>query len=209
MSGEGKKKKKQQESDDESQLIASKGEQEITPDPENFDIKHPLQHSWTIWYNGPQSKHSRNLREWKPKSVYTLGTVEEFWCLYNSLVPPSQLNNGSNYHFFKEGIEPSWEDKHNASGGKWTIPFEKKGEAWDNSWLYMLLAMIGEDFEDSDEICGCVFSPRSQNTRMALWTKTASSEAAQRRIGNAIKKTLNVRTITYQRHTPEQELYTV
>lgn len=42
-----------------------------------------------------------------------------------------------------------------------------------------LLAMIGEQFEESDEICGAVVSVRRAQDKIAIWTKTASNEAAQ------------------------------
>ena len=39
--------------------------------------------------------------------------------------------------------------------------------------------MIGEQFRESDEICGSVISIRAKQEKLALWTKTASNEAAQ------------------------------
>lgn len=42
-----------------------------------------------------------------------------------------------------------------------------------------VLAMIGEQFAESDEICGAVVSIRARVEKLALWTKTASNEAAQ------------------------------
>lgn len=42
-----------------------------------------------------------------------------------------------------------------------------------------LLAMIGEQFDEGDEICGAVVSVRRAQDKIAIWTKTASNEAAQ------------------------------
>jgi translation initiation factor 4E len=39
--------------------------------------------------------------------------------------------------------------------------------------------MIGEQFEEGDEICGAVVSVRRSQDKIAIWTKTASNEAAQ------------------------------
>lgn len=33
--------------------------------------------------------------------------------LYNNMVPPGRLVIGSNYHLFKDGIDPEWEHKDN------------------------------------------------------------------------------------------------
>jgi hypothetical protein len=46
------------------------------------------------------------------------------------------------------------------------------------SFCLKLLAMIGEQFDEGDEICGAVVSVRRQD-KIAIWTKTASNEAAQ------------------------------
>lgn len=42
-----------------------------------------------------------------------------------------------------------------------------------------LLAMIGEQFDESEEICGVVVSVRRAHEKIAIWTKTASNESAQ------------------------------
>ena len=41
------------------------------------------------------------------------------------------------------------------------------------------MALIGEQFEESDEICGVVASVRQRQDKLALWTKNATNEAAQ------------------------------
>ncbi|KAF2305372.1 hypothetical protein GH714_004373 [Hevea brasiliensis] len=63
-----------------------------------------------------------------------------------------------------------------------------RGKA-DTSWLYTLLAMIGEQFDHGDEICGAVVNVRKQE-KIALWTKNASNEAAQLSIGKQWKEFL-------------------
>lgn len=45
-------------------------------------------------------------------------------------------------------------------------------------WV-QLLAMIGEQFDEGEEICGVVVSVRRAQDKIAIWTKTASNEAAQ------------------------------
>jgi len=41
------------------------------------------------------------------------------------------------------------------------------------------MALIGEQFEDSEDICGVVASVRQRQDKLALWTKSASNEAVQ------------------------------
>jgi translation initiation factor 4E len=41
------------------------------------------------------------------------------------------------------------------------------------------LALIGEQFDHGDEICGAVVSVRARQEKIAIWTKNASNETAQ------------------------------
>lgn len=126
--------------------------------------------------------------------MYTFNTVEDFWCLYNNILAPSRLIMGTDFHLFKEGIEPKWEDAKCAKGGKWTYFFPKSKEpaALDDNWLNLLLAMIGEQFCEPSEICGAVVSVRQKQHRIALWTKSASNEADQMAIGRHFKNILEM-----------------
>lgn len=42
-----------------------------------------------------------------------------------------------------------------------------------------LMALIGEQFDEAEEICGIVASVRQRGDKLALWTRTASNEAVQ------------------------------
>lgn len=42
-----------------------------------------------------------------------------------------------------------------------------------------ILAAIGEQWDDGDEVCGIVVNMRPKQDRLQVWTKTASNEAAQ------------------------------
>ncbi len=45
--------------------------------------------------------------------------------------------------------------------------------------VLQLLACIGEQFDEGDEICGIVVNLRARQDRLCVWTKTAHNEAAQ------------------------------
>lgn len=113
--------------------------------------------------------------------------------LYNNIIPPSRLANQSDLHLFKEGIEPKWEDPMCEHGGKWTFTLPKgHSQALDTHWLHIVLACIGEQFNEGDEICGIVINIRLRNNRICVWTKTASNEAAQISIGKQLKEIFNM-----------------
>jgi len=169
-----------------------------------------LQRSWTMWYDAPmknkkadQATYHQNI-----KQIVSFRTVEDFWSLFNNLMPASNLKEKCNYHMFKEGIMPAWEDPQNAHGGKWVIELKTtEKQELDTIWLYTLLAMIGENFEAAEEICGCVVSIRAYRNRVAVWTKTASNDALQLQIGNEFKKAIDIRPgvkISFTSHADSQ-----
>jgi len=156
--------------------------------------KHPLEHNWTLWFDNPNGKQKQATWGQTLRSVYTFSTVEDFWCLFNKILSPSKLILGTDFHLFKEGIEPKWEDKTCAKGGKWTYFFPKSKDvgSLDEYWLKLLLALIGEQFCEADEICGAVVSVRQKQHRIALWTKTAANESDQISIGKHLRCILEV-----------------
>ncbi|KAH8835896.1 eukaryotic translation initiation factor 4E class I [Flagelloscypha sp. PMI_526] len=181
-------------------------------DPTNFNVKHPLYSPWTLWFDSPATK-GRNLPQtpmtaypqtplpqtpnvaaaqgWMEdiKRVISFDSVEEFWGLYNNIVPPSQLPQKANYYLFKEGIIPAWEDEANKLGGKWSIqlPKDKNRAGVDKMWLYTMLAAIGETFDPAHAseqekpgqslITGVIVSTRPQFYRISIWTRLAPASA--------------------------------
>ena len=59
--------------------------------------------------------------------------------VFNNIRPASSLDAGSNYHLFKAGIRPEWEDKANANGGKWVVSFKvQQKQLLNKSWLWLV-----------------------------------------------------------------------
>jgi len=173
------------ENDREAKPVEAR-EQKLTifADPENFTIKHPLQNRWTMWFDNPGKKATQQSWHENLKKVLTFDTVEDFWRLFNNIVPASKLSSGSNYHLFKENIEPKWEDPANENGGKWVLNLPNKNRAFlDQYWLWTLLAVVGENLSEENEICGVVVSIRKQQDKIALWTRTSMNEATALGIG--------------------------
>ncbi|GJP42753.1 hypothetical protein CLOM_g2288 [Closterium sp. NIES-68] len=152
--------------------------------------KHPLQQRWTLWFDCP---HRGKSGGWgtSMRQIYTFGTVEDFWSLYNNVNPASKLGLKMDMHLFKAGIVPKWEDPQCEKGGSWTVMCRTK-EMFDHVWLNVLLALIGEQFTEGADICGAVANARQNKDRVAIWTKTASNEAVQMSIGRQLKEILNI-----------------
>nr|2WMC_A Chain A, EUKARYOTIC TRANSLATION INITIATION FACTOR 4E [Pisum sativum]2WMC_B Chain B, EUKARYOTIC TRANSLATION INITIATION FACTOR 4E [Pisum sativum]2WMC_C Chain C, EUKARYOTIC TRANSLATION INITIATION FACTOR 4E [Pisum sativum]2WMC_D Chain D, EUKARYOTIC TRANSLATION INITIATION FACTOR 4E [Pisum sativum]2WMC_E Chain E, EUKARYOTIC TRANSLATION INITIATION FACTOR 4E [Pisum sativum]2WMC_F Chain F, EUKARYOTIC TRANSLATION INITIATION FACTOR 4E [Pisum sativum]2WMC_G Chain G, EUKARYOTIC TRANSLATION INITIATION F len=152
-------------------------------------MPHLLENSWTFWFDTPAAKSKQAAWGSSMRPIYTFSTVEEFWSIYNNIHHPGKLAVGADFYCFKHKIEPKWEDPICANGGKWTANYPK-GKS-DTSWLYTLLAMIGEQFDHGDEICGAVVNVRGRAEKISIWTKNASNEAAQVSIGKQWKEFLD------------------
>ncbi|CCL98035.1 uncharacterized protein FIBRA_00029 [Fibroporia radiculosa] len=119
-------------------------------------------------------------------------TVESFCRYFNWLKPPSRLERNSNYHLFKSGIKPMWEDPANAEGGKWVLTMKNNPQLLDRCWSWLAMALVGEDLDESDEICGAVVSLRSKVDRIQLWTRSKDEVEKINGIGRKLVKLLDV-----------------
>lgn len=96
-------------------------------------------------------------------------------CKKNNITPTSQLPVKADYHLFKEGIRPEWEDPQNKHGGKWAYTTkERRDVPIDDLWLHVMLSAIGETLEGDDdgEVMGVVVNVRKTFYRIGLWTRT-------------------------------------
>jgi translation initiation factor 4E len=119
-------------------------------------------------------------------------TVETFCRYFNWLKPPSKLERNSNYHLFKSGIKPMWEDDANANGGKWVLTMKNNPQLLDRCWTWLAMALVGEDLDEGDEICGAVVSLRSKVDRIQLWTRSKDDVEKINGIGRKMVKLLDV-----------------
>ncbi|XP_010460734.1 PREDICTED: eukaryotic translation initiation factor 4E-3-like [Camelina sativa] len=146
-----------------------------------------FQNSWAFWFDTP-SKSNQVTWGSSLRSLYTFSSIEEFWSLYNNIHPPTKWVPGADLYCFKHKIDPKWEDPTCANGGKWTMMFPKA--TLESNWLNTLLALVGEQFDHGDEICGAVLNFRARGDRISIWTKNATDEDAQLSIGKQWKELL-------------------
>ncbi|KAJ6583196.1 translation initiation factor eIF 4e-like domain-containing protein [Mycena sp. CBHHK59/15] len=125
--------------------------------------------------------------------VGDFSTVEEFCRYFNWLKPPSHLERNSNYHLFKAGIKPMWEDPANANGGKWVLTMKNNPALLDRCWNWLAMALVGEELEEGhDLICGAVVSLRSKVDRIQVWTRSKDDVERLNAIGKKLVKLLDV-----------------
>lgn len=138
------------------------------------------------------------------KEIATVSTVEEFWTVYDWLNRPNDLPNTTDFHFFRRGIKPTWEDPENVRGGKWLIRL-KKGLA-SRYWEEILLAMVGQQFHGvpAEEINGAVVSIRYGEDIISVWNRTAFDRELTDKIRDGIKKILRLPSHVHMEYKPHQ-----
>uniref|UniRef100_A0A182Y2P0 eIF-4F 25 kDa subunit n=1 Tax=Anopheles stephensi TaxID=30069 RepID=A0A182Y2P0_ANOST len=179
----------------QSQELAEQSNAPETIDPECL-IKHPLQHTWTLWY-----LEADRTKSWTDSmnEVTSFSTVEDFWSLYNHIRGPSEIKVGGDYMLFKSHIRPMWEDEANKHGGRWTLTIQK--HLSDKYWLETVLCLIGEAFECSEQVCGAIVNVRQRIDKISIWTANYENHAAVMHIGKIYKDRLKLReSIQYQLH---------
>jgi translation initiation factor 4E len=115
--------------------------------PPDFNAPWPLKYTWAVWYRPPTAKNVDYEKSIVPLCKFS--TAQEFWKVFSHLKRPSSLPSVSDYHVFKQGIRPVWEDDENKRGGKWIMRL-KKGVA-DRYWEDLLLALVGDQFLDAGD----------------------------------------------------------
>ncbi|GAA5808942.1 hypothetical protein MFLAVUS_002342 [Mucor flavus] len=107
------------------------------------------------------------------KSVFECDTVWQFsarWRIYKQSCAkkPSQLLPNQNLFCFKKGVEPMWEDKVNATGGRLIITVQSNLKLLDDLFERLLCGFIGAALFDYG-VVGIVVSRRNRADRIELW----------------------------------------
>ncbi|KIY65297.1 translation initiation factor eIF4e [Cylindrobasidium torrendii FP15055 ss-10] len=189
---------------------------EMVDDPKTPGIpmikpEHPLQYHWNIYHDtkapfGVPGSAAEPSFAAAAESEYEAGlthvgefaTVESFCRYFNWLKPPSRLDKNANYHLFKAGIRPMWEDPANKNGGKWVLTMKNSPELLDRCWFDLCMALVGEQIEttsgeeDQGEICGAVVSLRSKVDRIQVWVRSKDNVGRVNDIGKKIVEVLGV-----------------
>ncbi|KAG8892808.1 hypothetical protein FRC01_013945 [Tulasnella sp. 417] len=152
----------------------------------------PLRNTWVFWFRQQRAPSNKNVNyEEGIKRVTAFSSVESFWSLHTHLNPPSSLQATTDYLLFHSGVRrPVWEDPLNANGGKWVLRL-RKGLA-DRLWEDLVIAIIGDQFDVEDGICGCVLSVRGSEDILSVWNRDERDADAKARIRDGIRKALNL-----------------
>eukprot|EP00160_Parvularia_atlantis_P000830 Unigene10669_Nuclearia_a/m.32630 Unigene10669_Nuclearia_a/g.32630 ORF Unigene10669_Nuclearia_a/g.32630 Unigene10669_Nuclearia_a/m.32630 type:complete len:120 (-) Unigene10669_Nuclearia_a:48-407(-) len=93
------------------------------------------------------------------------------------------------------------QDPSNVEGGKLILRVRK--ELSSRLWEDLVLAIVGDQFDVGEEICGAVVSVRGQENIVSLWTRTAKDHDTIKHIGDTMKDILSLppsTRIEYKEH---------
>lgn len=185
----------------------------VTSDSPLSPQPHLLHATWILWREGGNRLSAETTAdEWcnRLRVVAKLTSVEDFWRLYNNCEPVADLPIGMSLNFFKTDIKPLWEDAANDGGGRWYFRLEKPRRPSElpryngqiqETWLYIILCLIGNTLDADNLICGAVISIRDRETRFMIWTRKGEIKQVMN-IGKAIKKKMQYCShLSYRKHS--------
>lgn len=149
--------------------------------PQYPDMK--LQSAWDVYFL------RNDVDDWNHRLVYvtTFDTIKGFWAVYQHMKLPSHLPQGCDYMIFRSGIVPCWENDDNINGGRWMCELDRavRNEQLDAKWLETLLAIVGEQLDDSNgQINGAVVQSRKKIDRISIWTRDCENDYETKNIGH-------------------------
>jgi translation initiation factor 4E len=185
-----------------------KDHSKVDHDEREDSTQTPIQNRYVFWFmhrgnhkGGNQTSIDNFEQALIP--VASFQTVEHFWRVYDHIArPPSIQSSGqTTFHLFKNGIKPTWEDPNNARGGAWIVRLPKGLAA--RFWEELLLAIIGEQFDVGNEICGAKLSVRFSEDVISLWNRNADNTEATEKIRDLMRRLMRIPSfihIEYKRH---------
>ena len=110
--------------------------------------------------------------------IADVSNIGEFWEVFQHLKKPSQCPVGSDYHIFKKGIFPMWEDKLNMDGGKLSVLLTNKyaNVIWEEVTFNFSKGLLPY----YDYINGIVISMRPKFVVLSFWIKCGNNTMVEK-----------------------------
>ncbi|ODO01864.1 hypothetical protein L198_02592 [Cryptococcus wingfieldii CBS 7118] len=151
--------------------------------------RHPLRQDWSLSYvhRPPNAKvdYEKEIRR-----VATFGSIESFLHLYSHLTPVNELPPVTDMLVFVSRIaRPGiWEEMRD--GGRFTIRLVHP----ITPVLYesLLFSLIGDQFDESDHVVGCVLSVRQAEGILSVWVEDESDAVRSGALKAKILSLLNL-----------------
>ena len=105
----------------------------------------------------------------------------------------------------RHGIAPRWEIPENQLGGRWMCELDRmyRNEQLDSKWLETLLALIGEQLDQSGSstrVNGAVVQSRKKIDRISLWVNNCENDSETKTMGYKYQQLINADSLKFQSH---------
>jgi hypothetical protein len=130
-----------------------------------FASLHPLASAWSLWHQPEAPKGAKV----QPRKIDPFHSVEEFWSIYNALPGVDAMGLNEIFMFFREPVEPRYEDPNVIDGGQTSV-LTDHADAADVLVRKLLMGMLGESLTvehfggKRNVIAGLRYSAKSSRT---------------------------------------------
>ena len=156
----------------------------------NYNLAHFVPVTFSCSVDTHKGRKSQNKTKEEEKAFFEkiikigdASNVSEFWQIFQHLKKPNQCPIGADYHLFKKGIIPMWEDDMNKNGGKLSVllTWKYSNVIWEETAFNFAKGLLPH-FE---YINGIVISMRAKFAVLSFWIKTNTNSAVEQ-IRNAL-----------------------
>ena len=149
--------------------------------------KHPLENGWKFTYKPKvvSTKKQQSEDDWLSSFQVIhpeIKSIEMFWSVKNNILNWSKLHHGSIYAFFKNSINPSWEDPQNKEGCSYMFYMNQNRineKDLDDIFESALLFLVGEWSKFAACVNGVTFERKYRGDKMIVWCNSHSKEMLQ------------------------------
>ncbi|KAM0675970.1 translation initiation factor eIF4E [Gurleya vavrai] len=150
----------------------------------------PLHENWNLLYDYVRTKATTETWSEHLKPICTISSCNTLLYTLQNAFDADELPAGSNIHFFREYIQPAWEDANNIGGGKWVLELSKTDNGSLTELWNKTVALCASETVENETITGCVLSPRKFVDRIAIWTRGKDEEMIS--VGKTWKRTIDI-----------------
>jgi len=104
--------------------------------------------------------------------------MKEFWNVFQHIKKPTECPISTDYHVFKKGIIPMWEDPSNKNGGKLTVLLTR--EYVNVIWEEVVFNFAKGVLPYNDYINGIVIAKRPKFFVLSFWIKTVNNNIVEK-----------------------------
>ncbi|KAH9579930.1 Translation Initiation factor eIF- 4e [Trypanosoma melophagium] len=135
----------------------------------------PLGDVWCLFFLPASGGESIRENTYDPTHVFSVDSVPTFWKIFNNVAQPTDMNYGTLY-FFRDGINPKWEDPGNRDGG--IVKLKVPSASINDAWVLLLCRTIGESWSKSarNTVNGVALKVRERAYLLEVWVTQQTPE---------------------------------